>query len=78
MALSPSVRLPAMDAPVDLSTDQLRIVEHACREVAARYWRESYSERNATIKQAIVDGAFELEQIADQFCALRAARKARA
>jgi hypothetical protein len=67
-----------MGAFLDLSSEQLRIVEHACRELASRYWRDSYSERNATIKQAIIDGAVELESIADRFGALRSAMKGRA
>ena len=66
-----------MDASLNLSGDELRLIEHACRELAARYWRDSYSERNATIKQAIVDGALELEQIADRFGTLRAAKAGR-
>ena len=52
---------------VELSRDELRVIEEACRTLARRYWSQSDEEPTDSVKQAIVDAAIEAERLAERF-----------
>lgn len=52
---------------VELSHDELRVVEEACRALAHRYWSRSDEEPSDPVRRAITDAALEAERLADRF-----------